>query len=161
MKKPSSNATSRKFAPGEIVFCPELRLNLEILEGPNAKGEYLSLKGSVRLWISSGRLQATEAPKKKARKQKSNSVPLVNRHKDSQDKMLRLDMHGFTVSQAVEQLEMALDKALHRDFRGLEVIHGIGSGALREAVHKYLSSSRHVSNFRLLEQNPGTTMVYL
>ena len=70
-----------------------------------------------------------------------------------------LDLHGATKQEALERVEEALDRALLQGCSRIKIIHGIGSGAVREAVHGYLSGSRQVSEFHLDPANAGVTWV--
>ena len=72
-----------------------------------------------------------------------------------------MDLHGLNVAAALRLLEETLDHALVLSTHRLEVVHGIGTGALKTAVHQYLKDSRHVSRFEVDSFNPGTTWVYL
>lgn len=76
-------------------------------------------------------------------------------------KSIAIDLHGVTVREAVEQLEKTLDRALLANANQIEIMHGLGTGKVKDAVHKYLSSSRHVKNFRVSINNPGVTIAYL
>ena len=75
--------------------------------------------------------------------------------------MLEIDLHGHTVLEAVESLEKTIDKAMLSNVKQIHIIHGFGSGKVKNAVHKYLQSLRHISSFRLSINNPGVTIVYL
>ncbi len=72
-----------------------------------------------------------------------------------------LDLHGCTVVEAKEKVLDALNEALLKDVDQLRIIHGLGSGKVKDAVHALLGANRHVKNFRLEMANPGVTVVYL
>ena len=76
-------------------------------------------------------------------------------------KTASIDLHGQTVKEAIEALETALDRALLNDVSQIEIVHGLGTGKVKEAVHKYLANSRHIKNFRISINNPGMTIAYL
>ena len=75
--------------------------------------------------------------------------------------VLEIDLHGYTVQEAIETLEKTIDKAILSDVRQLNVVHGFGTGKIKTAVHKYLHNLKHVSSFRLSINNPGVTVVFL
>ena len=56
---------------------------------------------------------------------------------------------------ALRKLEQFLDQAYLTNKSEVRVIHGIGSGALRRAVHEYLSTSPYCAAFREAEPHHG------
>ncbi|NOX89296.1 MAG: endonuclease MutS2 [Calditrichaeota bacterium] len=75
-----------------------------------------------------------------------------------------INLRGLTVDEALSELEAFLDKAQLSSWTEVRVVHGKGTGALRQAVHQYLARSRYVKDFRLGrwgEGDTGVTIVYL
>ncbi len=60
---------------------------------------------------------------------------------------MRLVLVGQRVEQALQQLERFLDDALLASLPQIEIVHGSGSGALRQAVRKYLAAQSVVTAF--------------
>ncbi len=58
----------------------------------------------------------------------------------------RIDLHGMTVEQATAAVARHLDRCLVASVPFVHIIHGHGSGALREAVHQFLD--RHADVLR-------------
>lgn len=73
----------------------------------------------------------------------------------------RIDLHGLRVLEAVDRTAKALDRALLEGQDALEIIHGIGEGKVRDAVHRYLRDLSAVRHFAVDPLNPGVTKVYL
>lgn len=71
-----------------------------------------------------------------------------------------LDLHGMRVEEALRALTQKLDEAILADVERVEIVHGLGTGALLAAVHKFLKEQPTVKHFKLMEKNPGTTIVY-
>lgn len=74
---------------------------------------------------------------------------------------LVLDLHGFTVAQTINKLEECLNRAVLDGCHHIEVVHGIGSGRVRQAVHDYCSRSEVVNRYALRDFNTGITDLYL
>lgn len=72
----------------------------------------------------------------------------------------RVDLHGLTVEEALARVVDEIDLALRRGADRVEVVHGKGSGRIREALHRYLKSMTVVASFRLDPRNPGVTWIY-
>ncbi len=90
---------------------------------------------------------------KRKRKQQNKST--------NDDYRVKLDLHGMTVEEALDKVEYTLDRALLNQKTLLEIVHGLGTGKLKNAIHKYLENSDCIESFKLDESNPGRTLVYL
>lgn len=56
----------------------------------------------------------------------------------------RLDLRGLRVDEAVDRVSHALDRAAGAGRARLEIVHGVGTGALRQAVRAFLRDSPYV-----------------
>lgn len=74
---------------------------------------------------------------------------------------IEVDLHGFTVEQALALVEEALNRALLADSAELRLIHGQSGGRIRGAVHRWLREISTVRGFRLDPRNAGVTIVTL
>ena len=72
-----------------------------------------------------------------------------------------VDLHGKTVNEGLELLEQAISSAILAGAERLEVVHGIGTGALSRAIHRHLPTLKVVKSFKIDQLNPGMTTVYL
>jgi DNA mismatch repair protein MutS2 len=72
----------------------------------------------------------------------------------------RLDLHGFRVAEALARVDDEINRALLRGADRLEIVHGRGTGRIREALHRHLASITVVAAFRLDSRNPGVTWVH-
>jgi DNA mismatch repair protein MutS2 len=66
-----------------------------------------------------------------------------------------LNVIGLRVDEALPRLDKFLDEALLREYGWVYIIHGIGSGRLREAIQGHLKGHRWVKGFREGELNEG------
>lgn len=67
----------------------------------------------------------------------------------------RLDLRGARVEDALDELEIYLDKASLASLSPVTIIHGHGTGALKSAVRDYLLTSPYVAKFRSGEDGEG------
>ncbi len=86
---------------------------------------------------------AVEKPPRAARGMVSRRIPL------------QLDVRGMTVQEALRAVENYLDQLLLADIRAASVLHGKGTGALREAVRAYLASCEFLSEVRFAAPRNG------
>ncbi|MGT2812086.1 endonuclease MutS2 [Streptococcus minor] len=67
----------------------------------------------------------------------------------------RLDLRGKRYEEAMQELDEFIDQALLNNMSQVDIVHGIGTGVIREAVTKYLRSNRNVKEFGYAPQNAG------
>lgn len=67
----------------------------------------------------------------------------------------RLDLRGKRYEEAMQELDAFIDQALLNNMSQVDIIHGIGTGVIREAVTKYLRRNKHVKSFGYAPQNAG------
>jgi DNA mismatch repair protein MutS2 len=75
-----------------------------------------------------------------------------------------LNVIGLRVAEALPKVDKFLDEALLREYGWVHIIHGIGSGRLREAIQGHLKGHRWVKGFRegaLTEGGRAVTVVEL
>lgn len=67
----------------------------------------------------------------------------------------RLDLRGKRYEEAMQELDGFIDQALLNNMAQVDIIHGIGTGVIREGVTKYLRRNKHVKSFEYAPQNAG------
>ncbi len=72
-----------------------------------------------------------------------------------------LDLHGFTVQEAKEALLQFLSDSILAGHSRIEIIHGHGTGKVKNAAHRVLKGSDVVKRFEVNQRNSGSTTVYL
>ena len=75
-----------------------------------------------------------------------------------------INLLGETVGEAIPELEQFLDNAAMAHIYEVRIVHGKGTGKLREGIHQYLKKSKYVEDFRIGgygEGDYGVTIVHL
>ena len=67
----------------------------------------------------------------------------------------RLDLRGKRYEEAMEALDAFIDQALLNNMAQVDIVHGIGTGVIREGVTKYLQRNKQVKSFGYAPQNAG------
>lgn len=73
-----------------------------------------------------------------------------------------INLLGKTVDEAIAELDKYLDDAYIAHLSSVRIVHGKGTGALRQGVHNYLKRQKHVASYRLGtfgEGDAGVTIV--
>lgn len=104
-----------------------------------------------------------------ARQVTPDAVDMLQATDDEDTQALRtsdrtVDLRGHRVDEALREVDRALDRATVTNAPGICVIHGMGTGAVREAVRQHLRKHPQVDRFRIGirgEGGEGVTMVWI
>ncbi len=66
-----------------------------------------------------------------------------------------LNLVGYHIDEGLEKLDEYLDACTLRKYKEVKIIHGYGSGQLRNAIHNYLKKSPYVASFKLGDESYG------
>ena len=72
-----------------------------------------------------------------------------------------MDLHGLRRQEAKELLEKCINDSILSNIDQIEVIHGKGSGKVKEATWKLANSLQVVKSIKEDPGNPGTSWIYL
>ena len=95
---------------------------------------------------------AAQASQKKPEKSVRSSRGLRSSRASSE-----LDLRGQRYEEALTNLDRYLDASLLAGLNTVTIIHGIGTGAIRNGVQQYLKRNRHVKSYNYAPANQGGT----
>ncbi len=72
-----------------------------------------------------------------------------------------LDLHGYDRTGAIAMTKMFIDENLRINEKKIIIVHGKGTGILKNATHEYLKSDRRVLEFKTNNYNDGETIIIL
>jgi DNA mismatch repair protein MutS2 len=98
--------------------------------------------------VAAGRVSAVEGAEP-ARPAPRVSIERSAPAADAEDSLAegRCDLHGMRVDDALDRVASALDLAASMGQIRIVILHGRGTGALRQAVRRYLADSPYVTRF--------------
>ena len=152
--------TAEEIKVGNTVQVLSLNLTGTVATLPNAKGELYVQIGALRTQANIKDIAPAEPvqePEKKAR----TEVGKIKMSK-SMSVSPECNLIGKRVDEALPVLEKYLDDAYLAHLPQVTIIHGRGTGALRDAVHQYLKRLRYVKSYRVGgfgEGDHGVTIV--
>ena len=95
---------------------------------------------------------STQAVPKKAERAVRSSRGLRSTRASSE-----LDLRGQRYEEALTNLDRYIDSSLLAGLNTVTIIHGIGTGAIRNGVQQYLKRNRHVKSYSYAPANQGGT----
>lgn len=137
------------FHIGDLVHVHSLNLDGTVHSLPNAKGELTVTMGILHSQVNIKDLEIIEEAKETEKiRQKSSSLGKLKMSKTASISP-EINLIGMTADEAIMTLDKYLDDAYLSHISPVRVVHGKGSGILRNAVHNYLRRQKHVKSFRL------------
>ena len=115
-------------------------------------GRWEAQVGLIKMTLEEQEFNLLKAEKEQQPKRKQ--VNVVKRANTAGPKA-RLDLRGKRYEEAMEELDAFIDRALLNNMAQVDIIHGIGTGVIREGVTKYLRRNKHVKSFGYAPQNAG------
>ena len=80
---------------------------------------------------------------------------VLPRYEDRPEVAMQLDIRGWRVEAALEELEAYLNDAVMSGMTSVRIVHGKGTGALRTAVREHLAHHPLVKSFTSAEPKDG------
>lgn len=144
---PRQRTSGRPAEPGDEV----------IVGGFNQKGVVLDVSGDeatvqigvMKLKVPRNQLEVTEPSRTEAPVSAS-----VTRTRDDAARM-EIDLRGSALDDALLAVDRFLDDAIMANLGRVYIIHGKGTGVLRNGIHEYLRKHRAVKSFRLGNYGEG------
>lgn len=66
-----------------------------------------------------------------------------------------IDVRGFTLNEALAEVEKQLERSLIHSMTTFAIIHGMGEGVLATGIHHYLAQAPHVKSFHYAQAEDG------
>jgi DNA mismatch repair protein MutS2 len=104
--------------------------------------------------------ELTDAPQKKKKRAARGASKRHRPTTSGESAPPTIDLHGLIVLDALQAMELAINRGIGAGDSGLRVMHGLGTGKVKSAVHAYLSQATFIRSFRVDPSNPGVTEVY-
>ncbi len=116
-------------------------------------GRWEAQVGLIKMTLEEKEFNLIKA-EKEAAQPKKRQVNVVKRS-NTRGPRARLDLRGKRYEEAMQELDGFIDQALLNNMAQVDIIHGIGTGVIREGVTKYLRRNKHVKSFEYAPQNAG------
>ena len=138
---------------GQEVVIAELNQTATVTARPDRDGMVEVRAGIMKTKVP---LKGLRAPDKmeKHPKQPPRTQTRVQLDHDRKSSM-EINLLGYTVEEALGEVDKFIDSAVLRNQQTIYIIHGIGTGALRTAIQKHLRTHKAIKSFRLGRYGEG------
>lgn len=147
----NNKQSKKEFNVGDSVLIISLNQSGIIMSKPDSENKVMVQAGIMKISVAASNLAHIEKQKQK----NSKKQVLAFAAKKVKGIKERIDMRGYRVEEALDELDKYLDDACIAGVSQVTIVHGKGTGALRTAIHEYLRKHPHVSKFRIGEYGEG------
>lgn len=143
---------------GDKLILKELHQMVTVLSGADKHGKIYVQMGNIKTKIDKEKLAPYDKNYDKKSDQKSKFYTPSSFEKFELRRLSvsnTLDLRGKKVEDALDEIEIYLDKASLASLSQVTIIHGHGTGALKSAVRDFLRVSPYVSKYRPGEDGEG------
>ncbi len=150
----------KNLKPGDTVLIVNLNQKGTVITPPGNNGEAVIQAGIMKINVHLTNLRVVDEQKKEINRTGSGKIGLAK----SSNITTEVDLRGLSLDDALENVDKYLDDASLAGLSEVFLIHGKGTGVLRNGIHQHLKSNRHVKSYRLGrygEGESGVTVVEL
>ena len=144
-----------KAAEGDVVMLKNLHQKVSILTLPDRNGKLTVDMGSIKMNVKKDELAVIDENYKEPAKIKIPGKSLKKFELRRLEMSSTLDLRGYRAEEALDELEAYLDKASLANLSPVYIIHGHGTGVLKQVVRDFLKTSPYVAKFRPGENAEG------
>ena len=154
--KPKKPVSAKKLHLGDAVKVLSMNLKGTVSSMPDAKGDLFVQMGILRSKVNISDLELIDevtvtAPSLTMTKTSTGKIKMSK----SASVSTEINLIGMTVDEALAHLDKYLDDAYLAHMPSVRIVHGKGTGKLREAVQRHLKKCKYVKSYRMGEFGEG------
>lgn len=148
---------------GMAVLVKSLNQKGIVLSLPNKSNEVQVQIGSMKMNIKLNNLSPVKLDKNETLN-KTHTTKISGSKLKSKNATTEINVIGQSVEEAIFVIDKFLDDSVLANLQTVRIVHGKGTGKLRQGIHSFLKKNSHVKSFRLGtfgEGEMGVTIVEL
>ena len=160
-KNVNNNIEKEQVKPGISVYVENLGQQGTVISNVSKDEQVLVQIGSMKMNVPIQNLIILKNQKTKKQNSVSQSYTKMNKTKNAKTE---INVIGLNVEEARFVVEKFLDDSLLANLQTVRIVHGKGTGKLREGIHQMLKKDPHVKSYRMGafgEGEMGVTVVEL
>lgn len=148
-KQEIANLPHVEFKAGDMVRLRSNSMKATVLQKLE-NFQYLILAGNVKIQVAGHEMILLE-------KSAESSPKVIINVEMEEDRIVspKCDLRGLKSEEAIDHLEKYLDDARMAHLNRVVIVHGKGTGKLREEVGKFLKESADIKSFKMADWNEG------
>ena len=144
-----------KVVKGDVVMLKDLHQKVTVVTLPDKNKKLTVDMGSMKMQVKQDELAVLDENYKEPTKAKIPGTSFKSFELKKYSLSQTLDLRGYRVEEALDEVEDYLDKASLANLTPVYIIHGHGTGALKQAVRDFLKTSPYVAKFRVGGESEG------
>ena len=154
-KKDENYVLPRKLHKGDNVYIVNIGKNGVLTDDPDKSGNVTVRAGIITTRTKITNLKLVEDETAVIGKDKVKTTASQYKVSVSRDFKPEIDLRGMNGDEAWLAVDKYLDEAIVAGIRNVYLIHGKGTGALKNALWKFLRGDRRISSFRIGQYGEG------
>jgi len=138
---------------GRTVWVENLQQHAEVVSPPDARGELEVQLGPLKTRVKASDVRPARAPAKRAPSEVQVAVPSVSVQREAPP--VEVDLRGMRAEEALEVLDKYVQDAYLGGLPFVRIIHGKGTGVLRQVVREHLGRHPLVRSQQTAEAREG------
>lgn len=137
---------------GDVLFVMSLGKEASVVSDPDRSGNVQVQAGAFKARVNVKDLRVKTDPTEKKSSNTQKSSYTVQRNTQFKDE---IDLRGMTGDEAWLTVDKYFDEAMMAGISRVRLIHGKGTGALRNALWNFMRSDKRIASFRIGQWGEG------
>lgn len=144
----------RPFKKGDLVLITQLNEEGVLLSDPDNAGNVQVQAGIIKTKVPVSDLRLVDKKRRRQlnrmeKKSNGGGVTRTLTDKSQRSASSEIDLRGQTIEGGIMMVDQYIDSCLLMGIKTITIIHGKGTGALRNAIQQHLKNHKAVRSFRL------------
>ena len=144
----------RPFKKGDLVLITQLNEEGVLLSDPDNAGNVQVQAGIIKTKVPVRDLRLVDKKRRRQlnrmeKKSNGGGVTRTLTDKSQRSASSEIDLRGQTIEEGIMMVDQYIDSCLLMGIKTITIIHGKGTGALRNAIQQHLKNHKAVRSFRL------------
>ena len=144
----------RPFKKGDLVLITQLNEGGVLLSDPDNAGNVQVQAGIIKTKVPVSDLRLVDKKRRRQlnrmeKKSNGGGVTRTLTDKSQRSASSEIDLRGQTIEEGIMMVDQYIDSCLLMGIKTITIIHGKGTGALRNAIQQHLKNHKAVRSFRL------------
>ncbi|MGZ3664986.1 MAG: endonuclease MutS2 [Ktedonobacterales bacterium] len=153
IEEPSEDALPGPLQVGDTVRVRSMNQRGELVSAPDARGEVEVQLGALKLRVRASDVERLS--RRQARATEGRPLLTLPPRQEVEAPDTQLDLRGWRVEEALLEVDRYLNDAYLAGMPFVRILHGKGTGALRQAIREELGRSPMVKSFASAPANEG------